>query len=123
MSIYVNRVLKDHVCVVDFDKKLTPDESGVIQQVIVDSVQITLPATKPGLTYTIVNGGYDKTVEIEIRPLSTDKIMGGGLRLLDGEMLVNKKDTASQGNYVTLIGDGSQGWYISDIVGVWQAVK
>lgn len=123
MSIYVNRVLKDHVCIVNYDKKLTPDESGVVQQVIVDSVRITLPATKPGLTYTIVNGGYDHMVEIEIKPLSTDKIVGGGLRLFDGDMLVNTKATASQGNYVTLVGDGLNGWYIADIVGVWEVVK
>lgn len=119
MGIYIGTLYLTNVSTIDSDKILTDDDSGIIQQVLVDETLIRLPWTSNGVSYTIINGGYDGTVGINIVPMGTDKIIGGGFKFLDGQRLVNKREDAKKGDFVTLTGDGNRGWIITQIVGNW----
>lgn len=109
------------------DTTLSADDSGKILLIDTDGKTLTLPETNEGLRYIIVNDGADGAVEITVSPDSSDKIMGsfnnGGQKIVmsgtDDKDIVNTKATAKNGDLLVLVGDGSDGWYIENGVGVW----
>lgn len=96
-------------------------DSGKIIDVDTDAKTITLPATVLGLTVTIRNAGADGAVAVTVSPAAADKIVGNGEAGVDNKDIVNTKATAKNGDYVTLVGDGADGWYIQAIKGTWAA--
>jgi hypothetical protein len=94
-------------------------DSGKIIYVDTDAKTITLPATDAGLTLTLVNAGADGAVALTISPNSSDKIMGFDITAADDKDLVNTKATARRGDFVTLVGDGADGWFILGMRGTW----
>ena len=102
---------------------LSYNDSGKVFLVGTDALTITLPATKAGVRYTFVNTGDDDAVLVTISPNSSDKIMGtiAAVRTSandDGD-LTNPKSGANKGDWCTIVGDGSDGWYIIGGDGVW----
>ena len=126
-----------NVVVVDDDLTLTEEDSGKVFIVTADAKTITLPATFTG-RYTFINGGADAAVALTISPAAADAIFGsvpasaGGnadattadglvskASGTDNKDIVNTKATANKGDRITLVGDGSTGWFIAGGVGVW----
>jgi len=104
---------------VSADKTLALADCGVIQLVDTDAKTVTLPATAPGLEYTIVNTGADGAVLVTISPQAADKISGAGLTPADNKDLLNTKATAKKGDFVTLLADGVDGWVVTRLAGTW----
>lgn len=98
---------------------LVAADVGKILKVETDGAIITLPATVVGYTYTFVNSGEDGTVEFRISPQAADKIFGAGITSADNKDLINTKVTAKKGDYVTLLGDGVDGWLVTKQVGTF----
>ena len=109
------------------DKTLDEEDSNKIFLVGTDAKTITLPATEEGLKYTFINSGADGNNTITLSPQTGDAIYGsiansagdsvsGGA---DGKDLVNTKSTANKGDRITIVADGSAGWYIVEGVGIW----
>lgn len=102
---------------------LSYSDSGKIFLVGTDALTITLPATKAGVRYTFVNSGDDGDVLITVSPNASDKIMGTiaavSMTASDGGNLTNTKADANKGDWATIVGDGSDGWYIIGGDGVW----
>lgn len=96
-------------------------DSGKIIDVDTDAKTITLPSTVLGLTVTIRNAGADGAVAVTVSPAAADKIVGNGEAGVDNKDIINTKATAKNGDYVTLVGDGVDGWYIQAIKGTWAA--
>jgi len=131
-------IAKKNVVTVTDDYTVTIEESGTIFLIGTDAKTFTLPATQKGLVYTFVNIGAAGNNIITISPQAADKIQGNvaasdganadattadGLVDVcsgtdDGD-LVNTKATANPGDRVTLLGDGSAGWWIIEGVGDW----
>lgn len=123
-----NAMRHDNLVVeISADETLTTGASGKVFLVGTDALTITLPATKKGLAYTFVNSGADANNIITISPDANDAIYGsvanaaadsvsGGV---DDKDIINTKATANKGDRITLIGDGVDGWYILDGVGIW----
>lgn len=109
------------------DTTLDAEHSGKKLLVGTDAKTLTLPATVAGLVYEVVNIGADGAVGITISPNASDKIMGNyevnGSRAImsgtDDKDIVNTKATAKKGDRIVLVGDGSDGWYIQEVDGVW----
>ncbi len=95
------------------------DDSGHRTYIDTDAFVITLPATVVGLSYTFVNAGADGAVLIKISPNSSDYIAGANLTKVDNKALLNTKTTAKKGDMVTIVGDGVNGWYITELSGTW----
>ena len=106
---------------------LSNTDSGTKYLVGTDALVITLPSTKKGVEFTIINSGADGNNIITISPAAGDAIIGsianaaadsvsGGV---DGKDIINTKSTANKGDRITLIGDGASGWYIVEGVGIW----
>lgn len=115
------------VITVTEDKTLSYEESGSIQLVGTDALTITLPPTKEGVVFTFVNSGADGNNIITISPDAADAVFGSVANaaadsVSGGEVdkdIVNTKATANKGDRITLIGDGVDGWYIGEGVGIW----
>jgi hypothetical protein len=106
---------------------LSSTDSGTKYLVGTDALVVTLPATKKGVEFTVINSGADGNNIITISPAAGDAIIGsianaaadsvsGGV---DGKDIINTKSTANKGDRITLIGDGASGWYIVEGVGIW----
>lgn len=100
------------------DITLTADDSGLLLQVTVPGVTITLPSTSLGYTYEIAN--ECEPGSFTVQPFPSDLIVGGGLakttqKVSDGQSIV--VNPGLRGDSLTLVGDGVDGWVISKIVG------
>ena len=115
--------VENYVETVTADKALSYGDSGKVFLVGTDALTITLPATKAGVRYTFINSGADDAVLITVSPNASDAIMGTIAAVVmdgsdDGD-LTNTKSGANKGDWATIVGDGSAGWYITGGYGVW----
>ena len=98
-------------------------DSGKVFLVGTDELTITLPPTQAGVRYTFVNSGDDDAVLITVDPDDSDAIIGTiaavSMSASDGGALTNTKSGANKGDWATIVGDGSDGWYIIGGDGVW----
>jgi hypothetical protein len=115
---------------IDTAKTLALADNGVVQNVIADGITITLPATTAGAVFTIRNGGVPKTgapagtgddasVLVSVSPNASDKIQGLAFTAADDKDARNTKATARVGDYIKLVGDGTDGWNVSEARGIW----
>lgn len=106
---------------------LTREDSGTTFLIGTDALAMTLPATFAGAKFTFINSGADGNNIITISPNANDAIFGtvansaadsvsGGV---DDKDIINTKATANKGDRITIVGDGVDGWYIVDGVGIW----
>ena len=113
----------NYVQTVTATQTLSYGDSGKIFLVGTDALVVTLPATKAGVRYTFLNSGADGAVLITVSPNASDKVMGTiaaiSMSASDDGDLTNTKGTANKGDWCTIVGDGSDGWYIIGGDGVW----
>ena len=113
----------NYIETVTASQTLSYNDSGKIFLVGTDALTITLPATKAGVRFTFVNSGDDDAVLITVSPNASDKIMGTiaavSMSASDDGDLTNTKSGANKGDWATIVGDGSDGWYIIGGDGVW----
>ena len=115
---------------IDTSKTLTHADCGLIQNIIADSVVITLPATAAGTCFTIRNGGVPKTsaaagtgdnysLLVKVSPAAADKIQGLAFTAADNKAAQNTKATAQVGDFITIVGDGVDGYNVVASKGIW----
>lgn len=115
---------------IDTNKTLTLADCGIVQNVIADGITITLPATSAGAAFYIRNGGApksgapagtgdDASVLVTIAPNASDKIQGLAFSAQDNKAALNTKATAKVGDFVRLVGDGVDGYNVTEARGIW----
>jgi len=119
------------------NKTLTAADQGIVQNVTVDGVVITLPSTANGLTFVIRNGGgkitaggpagatTDAGVGFTVAPQAADAIAGLGFTATVNKGAVNAKATSKIGDEITVEGSGTAGvtaWNVNEAFGVWTRV-
>lgn len=110
---------------------LTIGQSGATILQSTNSATITLPATVAGIEYTFIWVGTDGQT-FNISPNASDKIGGSIVDVANGNVVTASNNGAGTddkdlqldsgskvGDRVTLIGDGSLGWFIKDGLGSW----
>lgn len=126
----VGQIKKGCVKLIDDNITLKAEDSGSIVLIATDAKTISLPPTKEGLEYTIINHGADGNNIVTISPTEDDGI-AGTITLADSVVaragtvntdLVNTKATSKKGDSVTIKGTGIAGtgaWYIISSTGIW----
>lgn len=116
---------------IDTSKTLTLADNGIVQNVIADSVVITLPATTAGACFVIRNGGApassglvagsgaDASALVKVSPNASDKIQGLNFSAADNKAAQNTKATAKVGDFIVLVGDATDGWNVHSARGIW----
>ena len=87
-----------------------------------DAIVFTLPAMAAGYAafeVTFKNTGADAAVVLTITPNANDMIMGPDWAGVDNKDAINTKTTAKYGDFMTLRGDGTNGWWIVAKRGIW----
>lgn len=115
---------------IDTSKTLAITDSGVVQNIIADSVVVTLPSTVVGYTFIVRNGGVkatggatgtgsNGTVLVAISPAAIDLIAGNTWTAADNKDALNTKVTSKIGDEMTVLGDGVNGWFVASQKGIW----
>jgi hypothetical protein len=107
-------------------------DSGNVLNIIADAIVTTLPAvasSNVGLTVVVrlggvpaggpVGSGSNGSVGHEIAPNASDKIIGLGAAGTDDKSLLMVKSSMQVGDYVKLVSDGLNGWFVQEAVGSW----
>lgn len=96
------------------------DANSIIIVTGVDKV-LTLPATIAGFEITVVlaPAALSAGTGLTISPNAVDQIVGNGFTVADDKdaILAGAGDRA--GDSITLVGDGTNGWYITAVTGTW----
>ena len=100
-------------------RAVTVAESGTTFFLKAVDLKMTLPSTAAGLCYTFVTHTVSSGTGSQIDPASVDAIHGGGLSSADDKDLINAGANDDEGDSVTIIGDGVDGWWIVAINGTW----
>lgn len=84
-------------------------------------VVFTLPATAAGLTYrfSLANAGLSGGTGLSVSPAAADQIAGNGFTLADNKDAINTGATDRAGDFLEIVGDGADGWYITGVIGIW----
>ena len=108
------------------NKTLALADQGIVQNVRSSSAVVTLPATTAGAVFIIRNGGAVVTngpqgasgaaVSVAVSPNASDQIAGNGFTAADNKDALN---SGNVGDYIMLVGDGTNGWGISELSGTW----
>lgn len=107
---------------------LTSADCGIVQMVDagIDTETITLPATSAGCVYEFIYTGADGGALLDISPAAADAVHGSctlaasvlELSGADDADFGFTKATINTGDRVTIVGDGSVGWFVSDCAGI-----
>lgn len=95
-------------------------DNGLVVTCSTDGVVFTLPATVVGYTFTIMNLAAAGAAGISLSPDADDRIVGLGLNTVtDDKDFINTKATAKPGDYITVVADGVNGWFVVSSKGTW----
>lgn len=114
------------------NKTLAIKDCGVVQNVIADALNFTLPSTAAGLCFTVRNGGDNATgtptrsaangtAIVKITPAAADFIAGMELTASDADSINNTKATSIVGDEITIVGQ-TDGWNIVSLKGIWAQI-
>ena len=97
------------------------EESGTTYVATAANLVFSLPPTEKGLQFTFVlaASGLSAGTGMSVSPQATDKIMGNGFTSADNKDAINTGATDREGDLITVVGDGVDGWYIVDVVGTF----
>jgi hypothetical protein len=127
MPIVLNPLDRGSVDITGTTKTLAEGDNGVVQVVKTAgtkttpaTVTVTLPATVVGTRYTIVNGAQADqagNLNIAISPAAVDKIMGAGFTSVDNKDAI--LTLGRYGDFISLVGDGVNGYFVDSYSGNW----
>lgn len=98
---------------------LTEADNGAL--IIANAVDlvVTLPSTSLGYTVTVIVQTASASTGLSISPAAADKIQGKGITAADDKDWINTAATDAVGDLVTLVGDGTDGWWVVSERGTW----
>lgn len=98
---------------------IAASESWTVFVATAANVEFILPPTEDGLVYTVVSQVPSAGVGVQVSPVAADKIMGNGFTSLDNKAAINTGATDREGDTITLLGNGTTGWFILGTSGIW----
>lgn len=106
--------LRQNIELIADDLTVDAADSGKILMLTATGKTITLPATAVGIVVTVM--AASDGITLTISPNASDKILGLDFAGTDN---VDIACAANKGDYITLLGDGSLGWYVVGASGSW----
>jgi hypothetical protein len=98
---------------------VTAADSGKVYLLAAADIVVTLPATEAGLEYTFITHTVSAGTGASVSPAAADAIHGKGLTSVDNKDLINTGATDAEGDSVTLVGDGVDGFWVVAANGTW----
>lgn len=104
---------------VSADTTLTAADTGKLYVASAVDLVMTLPATQDHLVFTFVVSTVSATTGLSISPVAADRIQGKGITAADDKDIINTAATDAVGDLIQVVGDGSDGWWITNLLGTW----
>lgn len=116
------------------NKTLAATDCGIVQNVIIDGITLTLPASSAGFHYTVRNGGVppssgpigavsDQGLTVLVATNGSDGVSGLAFTAATSKGATNAKATAKVGDELRLIGTGvtsnAAAWIVEQANGTW----
>lgn len=98
---------------------LTAEDSGKIHVAGAVDLVFTLPSTAVGLVYKFIVATVSVTTGASISPAAADQLVGNGFTVQDDKDAINTAATDAAGDAITVVGNGTTGWLITDVTGTW----
>ncbi len=116
----VNKILES-VTLASASKTLDAQDVGKVMNVTVGHATnvVTLPATAAGLQFVIRCGATGQRVAVS--PNAADKIMGADLAGVDDKDRILAAASSVAGDYLHLVADAVNGWFVVAERGKWTA--
>lgn len=115
------RFVNNQAEVITADKTYHRNDTDSV--IIADAADLTatLPLTEEGLKFTFCLGtsGLSAGTGLSISPQAADEILGNGLTSVADKDLILAGATDREGDCVTLVADGADGWMIASVTGTW----
>ena len=91
--------------------------NAVVKEAIVEAITVseTLGLGDSGTVFLVGTDALVVTLPATIANAAADSVSGS----VADKDIINTKATANKGDRITLIGDGVDGWYIVEGVGIW----
>jgi hypothetical protein len=99
------------------NKTMAIADQGILWNVTATGKTITLPATVVGYRFEFVCGADG--VSITISPNANDLIAGNGFTAADNKDVLLSTANARKGDRIKVVGNGTTGWNIDNVVGTW----
>jgi hypothetical protein len=115
LDVFANKVQETHAANYTVDLQ----DCGKVLNVNTDAVVITLPATDVGIDVVVRNIAALGVSGVSISPNANDKIQGPDTAGTDNKDQINTKATAQRGDFLHLLADGAEGWFIKRKKGTW----
>lgn len=107
------------VKIITANTTLTSEDHGKTIICNAADLVVTLPATAAGLRFKILTAVASASTGTSVSPAAADQIIGNGFTAADDKDAINTGASDVVGDLLEVTGDGSAGWYITDIVGTW----
>lgn len=98
---------------------LTAADNGTVILANAVDLVVTLPSTILGFTVTFITQTASATTGLSISPAAADKIQGKGITSVDNKDRINSAASDAVGDLLTIVGDGTDGWWVTDERGTW----
>jgi hypothetical protein len=106
---------------------LTASDCGNVYSQGTGTTTYALPSTVANCTFTFINGVGGVYAGMQVDPATADQIFGGFtlassvVTISDtaGDSINNSNATCVKGDFVKLVGDGADGWFIVGGQGIW----
>ena len=100
------------------DQTLTAADNNKVYLAAAVDLTFTLPSTVAGLRFTFICHTVSATTGLSISPAAADAIHF--VTSVDDKDLINTAATDVEGDAVTLVGDGVDGWWVvGGVNGTW----
>lgn len=80
---------------------------------------VSLPATKKALRFGLIIQTVTAGAGHALSPVAADKIMGNGFTSADNKDAICTGATDREGDSISVVGDGADGWFIDGVTGTW----
>lgn len=107
------------VDVVTGNTTLTAADNGKTIICNAADVVVTLPATIEGFTVTVITAVASGGTGTSVSPVAADQIKGNGFTAADNKDAINSGAGDAVGDTLTVVGDGTSGWWITNVIGTW----
>lgn len=94
------------------------DHGKTLVATIADTV-VTLPPTLAGFEVEVLAAVASTTTGLSLSPDAADQIIGNGFTAADDKDAINTAATDVVGDLLRVKGNGTTGWYITNVIGTW----
>lgn len=107
------------VKIITANTTLTDEDHGKLIICNAADLVVTLPATAAGLRFRILTAVVSAGTGTSLSPVAADQIAGNGFTAAVDKDAINSGASDVAGDLIEVTGDGTDGWWLTQVIGTW----